>query len=125
MDLLNHQWLQTQEKNNKNKAKLRSREQEKQVAKDLSGRITPGSGCGNLKGDVRVRGSYRIECKNTQKNSYSLKRSEIEKIEDQAVTYSETGIMIIRFNKNEEHNTDKQVVILDYEEFKRLINEHS
>lgn len=101
---------------------MRSREQEKLVAKDLSGKVTPGSGCGNLKGDIRVEGSYRVECKNTQKNSYLLKREDIEKIEDQGITYSEIGFMVIRFNRNEEHKTDKQVVVIDYEQFKRLID---
>lgn len=71
--------------------------QEKDLAKRLGGRVTRGSGSGNDKGDVAVKGKYRIECKCTKNKSYSLKREVIEKIEEEALNCGETPIMNIHF----------------------------
>lgn len=59
----------------------RSHQQEKRAAKRLGGRVQPASGAGRAKGDVRVPGVLRMECKFTRANSYSLRLDLLEKIE--------------------------------------------
>lgn len=63
----------------------RSRAQEKQAAKRIGGSVQPGSGAGRAKGDVRRPWHSRVECKFTRAKSFSLKLSELEKIEKEAV----------------------------------------
>jgi len=63
----------------------RSRNQEKRVASREGGRRQPGSGAvDGFEGDVRVTGKYRGECKFTRAKSFSLKLSELLKLERQA-----------------------------------------
>jgi hypothetical protein len=62
----------------------RSQKQEKAAAKRLGGRIQPASGAGPAKGDVRADWSARVECKLTRASSFTLKLSQLEKIEREA-----------------------------------------
>lgn len=63
----------------------RSRAQEKRVAAREGGRRQPGSGARDgYEGDVRAVGKYRGECKLTRASSYSLKVSDLMKLENQA-----------------------------------------
>lgn len=63
----------------------KSQKQEKTVAKNLNGRVTPASGAlWGAKGDVRTD-VFLIECKTTGKSSYSLKASIWNKIRDEAI----------------------------------------
>lgn len=63
----------------------RSRKQEGRTAKRMGGSVQPGSGAGRAKGDVRVPWHARVECKLTRAKSFSLKLSELEKIEKEVV----------------------------------------
>ena len=74
----------------------RSRKQEKSAAKRLGGNVQPGSGAGRAKGDVRAPWQARIECKLTRAKSFSLKLSELEKIEKEAIS-TEKPIFEIEF----------------------------
>lgn len=77
---------------------LRSKKQEKEVAKRFKGSVTPGSGNGkHHKGDVRVKGVIRIECKTTKNKSFSVTREMISKIEDAALPNNEIPAIIIEF----------------------------
>lgn len=59
----------------------RSQKAEVALAKDNGGRVQKGSGAlTGLKGDVRVRGKFRIEHKFTQHKSYTLTKSDLDKI---------------------------------------------
>lgn len=69
----------------KSDSQKRSRAQEKRAAKRLGGNVQPGSGAGRAKGDVRVPWHARVECKLTRAKSFSLKLSELEKIESEAI----------------------------------------
>jgi hypothetical protein len=63
------------------------RKQEKDVAKKLFGRTTPGSGNSRniyKKSDVSSK-HYRVECKLTEKASVSLKLDVLQKIEKEAL----------------------------------------
>lgn len=78
-------------------AHLRSRRQEREVAAQVGGRLTPGSGAGNEKGDVRVKGLARIEAKTTAKKSYALTIEQLAKIEKAALPSGEIPAMVIEF----------------------------
>lgn len=76
----------------------RSKGQEKELAERTGGKVTRGSGCGNEKGDVRVRRLLRIEAKTTQHKSFSVTREMVEKIENAAVAHGEVPIIVVEFN---------------------------
>jgi hypothetical protein len=59
----------------------RAKVQEKQTAKRLNGKVTKGSGNKDEKGDVRLRGITRIECKTSKHRSFSVSVDLIEKLE--------------------------------------------
>lgn len=75
----------------------RSKQQEKALASRVGGRITPGSGNGSIKGDVRCRGVLRIEAKTTKHKSFSVTLDMIRKIEDAALPSDEMPILVIEF----------------------------
>jgi len=67
------------------------------MAERLGGRCTPASGSRDVKGDVRVEGVLRLECKNTTKQSFSVTREMIEKIEQAAINAGELPAVQIDF----------------------------
>ncbi len=71
--------------------------QEYNLAKKLGGSMTPKSGAGEVKGDVRIKGKYRIECKCTAKGSYSIKKEYLEGLIEAASACGETFILNIDF----------------------------
>ena len=75
----------------------RAREQETKVANLFRGERIKGSGNGDTKGDVRVRGVTRIECKTTTKESYSLRLKDMDTISRAAVGAGEIPAMVIQF----------------------------
>ena len=83
---------------NLTKSHRRSRDQERELAAKLGGRVTPASGAGQVKGDVRVRGLMRIECKTTCKASFSVTRDMVRKIEAAALSGSEVPAIVVEFN---------------------------
>lgn len=76
----------------------RAKKQEKEIAKRTKGRQVPGSGSGNVKGDVRVPKLYRIECKTTKHKSFSVTLDMVDKIEDAAIASGEIPIIVVEFN---------------------------
>jgi len=68
----------------KSDSQKRSQRQEKRAAKRIGGDVQPASGAGSSKGDVRKAFDTRMECKLTRSKSFSLKLSELEKIEREA-----------------------------------------
>ena len=74
-----------------------SSKQEKRVAKKVGGFRTPASGAKRVKGDVRVTGIARIECKATQNKSFSVTREMLTKIEDAAAATGEIPILQVEF----------------------------
>lgn len=75
----------------------RSKAQEKQMALRIGGHVTPGSGNQAIKGDVRKPKVVRIECKTTQKKSFSVTQKMIDKIEEAALPHGETPALVIEF----------------------------
>lgn len=65
--------------------RARADKQERRVAKQVNGRQTIASGQTPIdKADVKVAGELRIECKTTEKKSFTLKREDLLKIMAQA-----------------------------------------
>lgn len=78
--------------------KRMSQMQEKRTAADLGGRTQAASGATRLGGGGDVRGSNkRIECKYTERGSYSLKYDELKKVREQAIKLLETPVLQFAF----------------------------
>ena len=77
---------------------IRADKQEEEWATRLQGGVrVPGSGAGSRKGDVE--GSvWRLECKTTGKNSFTVTREMIQKIEEAALAHGGSPALIIEFN---------------------------
>lgn len=76
----------------------RAKKQEKEVAKNFRGNLTPASGSRDVKGDVRVKGICRIECKTTTHKSFSVTLEMVRKIEEAALSGGEMPAIIVEFN---------------------------
>ena len=81
----------------KSVAARRSPKQESDLAKRIGGRVVRGSGRGNEKGDVRVKGVLRIEAKTTSKGSFRVTKEMAEKIEMQAMSSGECPAIVVEF----------------------------
>lgn len=67
--------------------KRRSQRSERQAAKLEGGRVVPMSGAGRQKGDVRTE-MWLIEDKTTDKDSFTITRKILDKIEHEAMSTS-------------------------------------
>ncbi len=74
-----------------------SPKQECRVAKLVGGKNTPASGAKEIKGDVRLKGLLRIECKATEKSIYLLSYRVIDKIKEQALSCAELPCVQVDF----------------------------
>jgi hypothetical protein len=83
--------------NRKHKAANYSPKQERRVADLVGGKNTPASGAKQIKGDVRLKGLLRIECKATEKSEYVLTHKVIDKIKEQALTCVELPCVQVDF----------------------------
>ena len=72
----------------------RAKKQELEAAKRL---LVRGSGCGSVKGDVRLKGITRLECKTTKHKSFALSRELVERIESAAMGAGEVPAFEIEF----------------------------
>lgn len=75
----------------------RAPHQERDIAKRLKGTTTKASGAKDEKGDVRVRGTVRVEAKCTSNKSFSITREMIEKIESAALGAGEVPYVEVEF----------------------------
>lgn len=89
----------------------RSKQQEKALASRVGGRVTPGSGNGSVKGDVRKKGVVRIEAKTTKAKSFSVTLDMIRKIEDAALPSDEMPVLVVEFI-DEDGRPIKEVAIV-------------
>lgn len=65
------------------------RKQESALATETGGKLTPGSGSGRTVGDVRVKGWSRLEAKSTDKQSFSVTRAMVQKVDMAALQSGE------------------------------------
>ena len=89
----------------------RSPRQERELAKRTGGKVTRGSGNGNEKGDVRVKGIARIEAKTTTKKSFSITKEMLDKIEDAAVSSNELPAIVVEFI-DQQGKKEKEVAVV-------------
>lgn len=75
----------------------RAPRQEKEVGERFKGFKTPASGAREVKGDVRVKGKLRIECKTTKNKSFSVTLDMLRKIEAAGLTAGELGLLFVEF----------------------------
>lgn len=96
--------------------------QESSLAKKLAGGQTvPRSGAGMTKGDVRVKGLCRVECKCTTKPSFSVNRELLDKIGHAAMSAGEIPALTIRFIDHDERTLD-EVAVIRVADLETLIN---
>lgn len=100
------------------RTKRRSQRQEKELAAATGGRAQKGSGAlPHAKGDVRVRGDFRGECKFTKARSYRLTRETLDKIRSEC-SYDETPIVDVAF-VSPEGRTEDRWVAMPYDVWKK------
>ena len=100
----------------KSYAQRQSQLQEKRAAQDVGGRVQPGSGSTIFaKGDVRVAGKLRLECKTTSGSSFVLKLKELLKIEREAQDSLEEWAFQIQFQR--QSGMGKKYVVSDLKSF--------
>lgn len=93
---------------------LRAVKQEGETATRLGGRLTPGSGARDEKGDVRIKGLARIECKTTKNASFSVTRETLAKIADAACGAGEIPVLLVEFNDGKGKRLQEVAVIPSY-----------
>lgn len=100
------------------KDKRRSQELERRTAKKLDARTQPGSGNqDHAKGDVRKKGSLRLEHKFTRAKQYILKREELDKINGECA-YGEKPVFQIDFLNPDSDRVEDSWVAIPYEDWK-------
>lgn len=92
----------------------RAPKMEKELAKRVGGKITPGSGNKDVKGDVRKRGVVRIEAKTTKNKSFSVTLEMIAKIEEAALSCAELPIIVVEFNDGNGKKVREVAVVPTY-----------
>jgi translation elongation factor EF-Tu-like GTPase len=75
----------------------RAKKQEKDAATRFRGYGTPASGSRDVKGDVRVKGKARIECKTTKNKSFSVTLEMARKIEEAALSGGEIPVLLVEY----------------------------
>lgn len=95
--------------------------QEVDLAEELGGRVQKASGAlAGSKGDVRVKGKYRIEAKFTKANSYKLLLDDLYKIISECGA-GEKAVFVIDFVEKTGKLKDRFAVTY-WEDFKELTN---
>lgn len=84
--------------------------QERDIARDLGGAVTPASGAfWSWKGDARSE-EYLVEAKRTDKASISIKKLVWEKIRREALVDGRTPLLALQIQ-------DRNLAVLDWEDF--------
>ena len=100
---------------NTKSTKRKSDKQEKQLAKQFEGKITPGSGSKRIKGDVHTKEEL-IEAKTTAKTQYTVKLKDLQKLSIQADEVNKTPVFVIKLTDEAEgfyFNRDWVLIPLD------------
>lgn len=93
----------------------KSREQEERSAKRLGGRRVPGSGSGwAAKGDT-TNAELLVECKRTDRQSISVKKSVLRKIAIEALRAGKVPVLELEISGDE-------YVVLRQRDFKGMVN---
>ena len=108
----------------KNTTKYKSNKQEKQVAKDIHGRVVPASGSiWSHKADTR-NDTTLCECKTTEKTYYNLTRLTWDKIEKEALKDGmRLPVMCIELENKYKMAVVKEYDYCDFTLYKEYTNE--
>jgi len=99
-----------------------SRRNERITADSLGGRTTPGSGNQpGMKGDVRVRGRFRIENKDSYSNQFILKTSILDKIRGECGG-GETPAVVVTFMEKMTHRPLDRWAIIPFAQWEEIAN---
>lgn len=101
-------------KDNLTKSHSRAVRQEKETAARFKGFCTPASGSRDIKGDVRVRGVARIECKTTKHKSFTVTLDMVRKIEEAAASTGEMPVLLVEFNDGDGRKLGEVAVVPSY-----------
>lgn len=112
----------SKDRNYQHLAQARSGLQEADIVKKLNAVLVRGSGRGHDKGDVKVPDILRVECKNTEKQSFVITREMLKKMKDMCEG-QEVGFIAVDFIDKDSMTVDQFVVtpfdvMLDYAEMK-------
>lgn len=114
MDEGNYFLRRTKRTSNITKSHKRAKRQEREIANRLGGKLTPASGAKDVKGDVRIKGVARIECKTTKHRSFSVTLDMVDKLEEEAALTGELPVFVIEFNDGEGRRLKELVVCPSY-----------
>lgn len=98
-----------------------ARQQEGNAAEYYGGRTVARSGSGDVKGDVLTDTEY-IECKHTERRSYSLKLAELLTAAKNAILSSRRMVFEVEFT-NPRGLQAVRFVVLNRDEYKALVDE--
>lgn len=101
--------------------KHKSTIQEKKVAKEFNGKVTPGSGALSIKGDVSTD-KFLIECKTTAKTQYILKLDTLRTITKQADAVRKIPLVLVDLD-DEAKGFNRSWVLLPKQDFLELMGE--
>jgi two-component SAPR family response regulator len=114
--------LEKAEHGQKNKAAFyNAPKHEKQKADELGGYLVSNSGRGKEKGDVFKKNLYRIDCKNTTANSYSIKKDLAKKLELESIGKNEIPIFVISFYNEVHLKYDCELAVMPLRNLKELL----
>jgi hypothetical protein len=86
--------------------------QEAEMAETVGGRTQAGSGAvAGCKGDVRKKGLFRIECKSTENQSFSMKREILDKIRSECGRNELPALDVLFLNHTTYAEEDRWVAI--------------
>jgi len=102
-----------------------ARRQEQEAARSYGGRATPASGSRDVKGDVYTDNEL-IECKHTERKSYSLKVADLLKLAKQAIMVGRRMVLEVEFTDPMGLHPVRYVVLNkdEYAEMKAVIASH-
>lgn len=92
----------------------RFKQQEKSRTERYGAKPVAGSGRFDEKGDVRLTGVMRLECKNTTAKSFSITKKMIQAIEDAACSSDEIPAIEVEFVDDNGKLLHRVAVIPDY-----------
>lgn len=102
-----------------------SRRNEARVAKGIGGRVQPGSGNQpGAKGDVRKRGEFRIENKDSYSNQYILTTKTLDKIRGECA-FREKPVLVLTFMEKGSHRPRDRWAIVPYNDWEEHANASS
>lgn len=104
----------TEKTANLTKSHRRAPKQEREIALRIGGKLTPASGAKDIKGDVRVKGISRIECKTTKHKSFSVSLAMLARLEESALSCAEMPAIIIEFHDDDGRKLGEVAVVPTY-----------